>query len=58
MDDFKLVRLQPSNAQEVRNAMHDSDKEIEAGTWRQAMAEDVQAGENVACISDDIDDPF
>ena len=58
MDDFKLVRLQPSNAREVRNAMHDSEEDIEARTEGQAMAEDVQAIENVACISDDIDDPF
>jgi hypothetical protein len=58
MDDFKLVRLQPSNPREVRHAMHDSDKEIEAGMRGQAMAKDVQDRENVACISNDIDDPF
>ena len=58
VDDFKLVRLQPSNAREVRNAMHDSNEGIKAGTGGQAMAEDVQAGENVACISNNIEDPF
>lgn len=58
VDDYKLVRLQPSNAREVRNAMHDTDEDIEAGRGGEAMAEDVQAAENVACISDDIEDPF
>jgi hypothetical protein len=58
VDDFKLVRLQPSNLREVRDAMYDSDEEIEAGTGGQAMAEDVQARENVACISDNLDNPF
>jgi hypothetical protein len=38
--------------------MYDSDEEIEAGTGREDMAKDVQAGENVACISNDIDDHF
>jgi hypothetical protein len=38
--------------------MYDSDEEIEAGTGGEDMAEHVQPGENVACISDDLDDPF
>jgi hypothetical protein len=31
--------------------MYDNDEEIEAGTRGEDMAEDVQARENVACIS-------
>jgi hypothetical protein len=58
VDDFKLVRLQPSNPREIWDSMYDSDKEIEVGTGKEDMAEDVQAGENMACISDDLDDPF
>jgi hypothetical protein len=38
--------------------MYDSDEEIEGGTSREDMAEDVQAGDNVACILDNLDDPF
>lgn len=38
--------------------MYDSDKEIEAGTSGEDMAEDIHARENVACISDDLGDPF
>ena len=58
MDDIKLVRLQPSNPREVRDAMYDSDKEIEARTGGQTTAKDVQAGENVGCISNNLENPF
>ena len=37
MDDFKLVKLHPSNPKEVRDAMYDNDEEIKARTRRQAM---------------------
>lgn len=38
--------------------MYDNDEEIEAGMGGEDMVEHIQPGVNVACILNDIDNPF
>jgi hypothetical protein len=56
--NWRLVRLQPQNHRQVREIMHDTDEDIHTGIASAMIAEDILVGDNVACISEDPDDPF
>ena len=56
--DWQLVQLQPQNHQQVQDIIHESEEDIHIGIAGATITEDILVGDNVACISEDPDDPF